>query len=285
MTKTSIDDLRSPVAPTWCPGCGNFSILTVIKQAVVEMGWGLDELVFVFGIGCSGNMADFIKGYGFHALHGRGIANAAGIKMANHKQHVIMIGGDGDIYGEGLNHLIAACRANHDLTVLVHDNQRYSLTTGQMAPTTAKGTITKSTPSGAIEEPINPLALAIAADAGLVARAYAGDLAKMKEIVKTALNHPGLSLVDVLQPCPTFNKEHTYEWFQQNSQPLPADYDPSQQVLALQRAMNEDKFEIGVYYQSQRPAYHQQLAQLENSTLVENFPKEVNLSKTLANFT
>lgn len=280
----TLDDLRSPIAPTWCPGCGNFSILTVIKQAVVELGWAQEEVIFVFGIGCSGNMADFLQGYGFHALHGRGVASATGMKLANHKQHVIMIGGDGDIYGEGLNHLIAACRANHDLTVLVHDNQRYSLTTGQMAPTTPKGTATKSTPDGALEEPINPLALAIAADAGFVARAYAGGLAQFKEIFKLALQHPGLSLLDVLQPCPTFNKEHSYEWYQQNISPLPADHDPSQQVAALQRAMLEDKLELGVFYRSDRPAYHQQIPQLKESALVEQFPKQVDLSAAWANF-
>jgi 2-oxoglutarate ferredoxin oxidoreductase subunit beta len=281
---TTLDELRSPIGPTWCPGCGNFSILTVIKQSIVDLGWNLEDVVFVFGIGCSGNMADFLRGYGLHGLHGRGIANAAGIKMANHRLHVIMIGGDGDIYGEGLNHFVAACRANHDLTVLIHDNQRYSLTTGQAAPTTAQGTKTKSTPAGVIEEAINPLALAITADAGLVARAYAGNLQEMKSIVQTALQHPGFSVVDILQPCPTFNVEHSYEWYQQNIQALPADYSATDRGQALLRALDESHFQVGVYYQNNRPAYHQEIAWLKEKTLLEQFPKQVNLSAALTGF-
>lgn len=281
---TTLEDLRSPIGPTWCPGCGNFSILTAIKQSILELNWNLEEVVFVFGIGCSGNMADFLRGYGFHGLHGRGIANAAGIKMANHKLHVVMIGGDGDIYGEGLNHLLAACRANHDVTVLVHDNQRYSLTTGQAAPTTEPGTKTKSTPSGVIETSINPLALAIAADAGFVARAYAGNLQQMKDLMKKALLHQGLSLLDILQPCPTFNVEHSYEWYQQNIQVLPAELDVTNQQQALLQAMDESHFSVGVYYQNTRLAYHQQLPQLTNHSLVENFPQQVDLQAAMASF-
>ena len=193
MTEISINSLLSPITCTWCPGCGNFLILHAIKQALIELKLDESQVVFVYGIGCAGNGADFSRCHGFHALHGRALANAVGIKLANHKLHVIVLAGDGDIYGEGLNHLIEACRGNHDLTLLVHNNGRYSLTTGQAAPTTAKGIKTKSTPTGLIEQPLNPLLMALSAGATFVARGYSTQPAQLTQMFKTALLHPGFS--------------------------------------------------------------------------------------------
>ena len=273
--------LISPVAPTWCPGCGNFSILTALKQALMQLELDYQDVVLVFGIGCSGNMADFIKVNGFHALHGRAIANAIGIKLANHKLKVIVAAGDGDLYGEGLNHLIAAARGNHDLTVLVHNNQRYSLTTGQVSPASDKGTKGKSTPDGVIEEAINPLALAIAADAGFVARTFAGQVKVTAELISQAIQYPGFSLVDILQPCPTFNKQHDYKWYMEHTQALPKDHQSTDQQQALLAAMQEDVLGLGLFYKSPRPAYHQQLANLQDQSLIEQFPKTLDLKQAM----
>lgn len=285
MNKISLEKLMSPVQPTWCPGCGNFSILTALKQALVELNLAMEEVVLVFGIGCSGNIADFIKCYGLHALHGRGLANAIGIKLANHRQKVIMLGGDGDIYGEGLNHLVAACRGNHDLTTLVFNNHRYSLTTGQSSPTSTKGTISKSTPQGLIEEPLTALSMAISSGASFVARAYAGKLKQMVELIKTGILHEGFSLIEVLQPCPSFNKEQDYAWYQQNTVDLEANYDPSNQAQALVGLLNQEKLSLGVLYRHEkRRAYHQELPQLQNQTLIEQFPKTINLTQAIAEF-
>ena len=285
MTEITLANLMSPVAPTWCPGCGNFSILTALKQALVELGLKMEEVVLVFGIGCSGNTADFIKGYGFHALHGRGLANAIGIKLANHRQKVIMIGGDGDIYGEGLNHLVAACRGNHDLTALVFNNHRYSLTTGQTSPTSAKGTVSKSTPQGLIEDPIGALSIAVSNGAGFVARAYAGKLKQMVDLIKAGILYEGFSLIDVQQPCPSFNKEQDYAWYQANVFDLPADYDANNRGQALVTLLDQDKLGLGVLYRNdQHVAYHKEVPCLQNASLIEQFPKKTDLSKSLVEF-
>ena len=285
MTEITLANLMSAVAPTWCPGCGNFSILTALKQALVELNLKMEEVTLVFGIGCSGNTADFIKCYGLHGLHGRGLANAIGIKLANHRQKVIMIGGDGDIYGEGLNHLVAACRGNHDITTLVFNNHRYSLTTGQSSPTSAKGTVTKSTPQGLIEDPLGALSIAVGNGAGFVARAYAGKLKQMTEIIKAAILYEGFALVDIQQPCPSFNKEQDYDWYQQNIIDLPADYDSSNQGQALLTLLEQDKLKVGIlYHNQQRKAYHQQLSRLQTQSLVEQFAKQVDLSEAITEF-
>lgn len=285
MNKISLEKLMSPVQPTWCPGCGNFSILTALKQALVELNLSMEEVTIVFGIGCSGNTADFIRCFGLHALHGRGLANAIGIKLANHRQKVIMIGGDGDIYGEGFNHLVAACRGNHDITTLVFNNHRYSLTTGQSSPTSAKGTISKSTPQGLIEDPIAALSTAMSNGAGFVARAYAGKLKQMTELIKEGILYEGFSLIDVLQPCPSFNKEQDYAWYQNNVVDLDEKYDSSNQTNAIVELLNLEKLSLGILYRNEkRLAYHREVPQLTEKTLIEQFPKEINLSQAIAEF-
>ncbi|KKQ08661.1 MAG: Pyruvate ferredoxin/flavodoxin oxidoreductase, beta subunit [Candidatus Pacebacteria bacterium GW2011_GWF1_36_5] len=285
MTEITLDKLLSPMQPTWCPGCGNFSILTALKQALVELGLSMEEVAIVFGIGCSGNTADFIKCYGLHGLHGRGMANAIGIKLANHKQKVIMIGGDGDIYGEGLNHLVAACRGNHDITTLVFNNHRYSLTTGQSSPTSAQGTVSKSTPQGLIETPLLALNIAIGNGAGFVARAYAGKLKQMVELIKAGILYEGFSLIDVQQPCPSFNKEQDYAWYQENVFDLDEAYDPSNQAQAMTDILNSQKLSLGILYQNNnRSAYHKGIPQLNEKTLIEQFPNKVDLTKAIKEF-
>ncbi|HNV44938.1 2-oxoacid:ferredoxin oxidoreductase subunit beta [Candidatus Woesebacteria bacterium] len=280
-----ITDLQSPISPTWCPGCGNFSILTALKKALIELNLEAKDVVIVFGIGCSGNMADFIKTNGFHALHGRAIANAIGIKLANHRLKVIVTGGDGDLYGEGFNHLLAAARGNHDISVFVHNNERYSLTTGQTSPASKKGTVGKSTPQGVIEEAINPLALAISANASFVARGFAGQSQELVELMKQAIMHEGFALVDILQPCPSFNKTQDNQWYIEHTQKLKADYDLSDREQALKQVLKKEPIELGVFYQDQgRLAYHQELQQLTDKSLIEQFPDHLDLQLAIEQF-
>lgn len=258
--------------PTWCPGCGDWGIGMAIKQALVSLNYSPDQVVVVFGIGCSGNMNDFINAYALHSLHGRAIPNAIGIKLANHKLPVLAVVGDGDCYGEGGNHLIHACRGNHDITVIVHDNRVYGLTTGQSAPTSPKGFRSKSTPFGLIETPVNPLALAITQGATFVAQAFAGDLNHMIAMIKAGINHHGFSLINVLQPCVTFNKVNTYQYYLKRVYKLPDDYKKDDKKQALEKSLEseEEKFPLGVIYQVDRPAYHQQLSQInEGQALVD----------------
>ncbi len=257
--------------PTWCPGCGDWGIGMAIKKVLVDLGYSPSDVAIVFGIGCSGNMNDFVNAYALHSLHGRALPNAIGIKLANHKLPVIAVVGDGDCYGEGGNHLIHAARGNHDITVIVHDNRVYGLTTGQSAPTSPKGFKSKSTPLGLIEVPINPLALALTQGASFIAQTFAGDLNHMISMIKQAVNHKGFSLINILQPCVTFNKVNTYQYYLKRVYKLDENYDKTDFKLALEKTLesNEEKFPLGVIYQIEKLSYHEQLPQLfDDSPLI-----------------
>lgn len=271
--------------PTWCPGCGDWGIGIAIKQAFVQLGFDPSSVAVVFGIGCSGNMNDFLNAYAIHSLHGRAIPNAIGIKLANHKLPVVAIVGDGDCYGEGGNHLIHACRGNHDITVIVHDNRVYGLTTGQVAPTASKGFKSKSTPSGIIETPINPLALAILSGATFVAQSFAGDAKTTISLIKAGIEHRGFSLINILQPCVTFNKVNTYQYYLQRVYKLPESYQKNNLKQAIEKSLeiNEEKFPLGIIYQVKKPTYTDNLDQLKKTTLVEK-ERFINFEKLIRDF-
>ncbi len=258
-------------SPTWCPGCGNWSIVMALKGALVKAELDPSSVFLSFGIGCSGNMNDFLNGYAIHGLHGRAIPTAIGMKLANHKMKTVVIAGDGDCYGEGGNHFLHACRGNHDITVIIHDNRVYGLTTGQTAPTADKGYKSKSTPLGIIEVPIDPLSLAITQGATFVSQSFAGNVPHLTEIILFALKHTGFSLVNVLQPCVTFNKINTYSYYTQRMYKLPDDYDPSDRNVALEKAneIKKEKFPLGIIFKSDRKAFHQELPQIAEQSLVE----------------
>ena len=259
-------------SPTWCPGCGNWGIWTAIKSAFVQLKFNPSSVIVVFGIGCSGNMNDFLNAYAVHSLHGRAIPNAIGIKLTNHKLPVVAIVGDGDCYGEGGNHFIHACRGNHDITVIVHDNRVYGLTTGQVAPTAEQGYKSKSTPKGIIEIAFDPLALAIVSGATFVAQGFAGDTPHLISLIKEGIRHKGFSLINVLQPCVSFNKINTYQFYQQNSYKLPSNYSSNDFQLALKTVIEgrlTNKFPLGIIYKTNRPCFHESLNQLKETPLVE----------------
>jgi len=278
--------LKSPYFPTWCPGCGNFGVWTALKNALTELQLPEENLVIVYGVGCSGNMADFNRVYGFHALHGRAIANAVAMKAANHNLKIIVVAGDGDTYGEGLNHFISAMRGNHDITLLVHDNQVYGLTTGQTAPTTDKGTKTKSTPFGAPEVPINPIGLALTSDATFIARGFSGNIRHLTDLIKRAVQHPGFSLVDMFQPCFTFNKVNTYHYFKERVYYLEeTEFQPNHKVVAWEKTFEHDKLPIGVFYEDPHSTpFHQTLTQLEVGPLAKQSIAKVNMDAAISNY-
>jgi 2-oxoglutarate/2-oxoacid ferredoxin oxidoreductase subunit beta len=207
------EDLKGKVHPDWCPGCGDFGVLASIQAALAELNISPHKVGIVSGIGCSSNLPGFINCYGMHTLHGRALAVATGLKLANHELTVIATGGDGDGFGIGGNHFVHSARRNIDITYIVMDNQIYGLTTGQLSPTARKGMITKTSPQGSIENPINPIPLAMAAGATYVARGYTGKPKQLTELVKGAIQHKGFALVDVFSPCVTFNKVNTYQFF------------------------------------------------------------------------
>ena len=260
--------------PTWCPGCGNFGIWAALKTAFLKLGYTRDNFAVVYGIGCSGNMNDFLWVNSFHALHGRALPNAIGIKIANHDLPVVAIVGDGDCYGEGGNHLIHTARGNHDITVIVHDNRVYGLTTGQVAPTAIKGFKAKSTPNGIIEVEINPTALAITQGATFVAQGFSGDINHLVDLIIKAIQHKGFSLLNVFQPCITFNNQTTYQWYREKIYKLiPENHDPLDMKQALAKSLETvEKIPIGVIYQSDRPTYTSNLVQLSKNTLVNSQP-------------
>lgn len=270
--------------PTWCPGCGDFGIWASLKNALLKLNLTPDKLAIVFGIGCSGNMNDFVKAYGFHSLHGRSIPTAKGIRMANHKLPVIVVGGDGDLYGEGGNHFLHACRGNFDLTVIIHNNQVYGLTTGQVSPTAFAGRKSKSTPAGIVEVPINPAALAITQGATFVAQGFAGDIPQLTDLIIAGVNHQGFSVINTFQPCVSFNKINTYDWYREYITKLSEGYDKTNIHEALKKVLDTEKLSTGVLFEAQRPTYEASLTQIAEKSLVEQ-NDEVDLTAMLSQFT
>ena len=253
MSSITASSFNTGFLPTWCPGCGDFGIWMALKEALSKLGIGTDDGLIVYGIGCHGNMSDWMKIYGFAGLHGRALPVAQGAKMANHELPVIVVSGDGDCLGEGGNHFIHAAKRNPDITVIIHDNQVYGLTTGQASPTAQKGFKTKSTPDGAADQPINPLALAISSGASYVARGFAGDAPGLTQIIMNGIQHKGFSVIDVLQPCVTFDKVHTYAWYRQRLYKLEDEgYTPDNQLKALEKAVEwGEKIPVGVFYKTE----------------------------------
>lgn len=235
----------------WCPGCGNFAIRKSLIAALDELGLKPQQTVMVSGIGQAAKMPHYVNAHVFNGLHGRGLPPATAIKAVNPSLTVIAEGGDGDMYGEGGNHLLHAIRRNPDITLIVHNNMIYGLTKGQASPTTMEGMVTPVQVFGVFEKPMNPLALAIAMGAPFVARAFAGDGDKTKEMIKAAVQHKGFSLVDVFQPCVSFNKKNTFGWFKEHTYYLGQDYNPGDRVKAFEKALEEDKLPLGIIYRKE----------------------------------
>jgi len=262
--------------PTWCPGCGDWAINSAIKRSFVNIGYTPSDVCVVFGIGCSGNMNDHLNAYAFHALHGRSIPVALGVKLANHDLPVLVVAGDGDTYGEGGNHLLHASRGNHDITVIIHDNSVYGLTTGQVAPTALHGMRAKSTPTGMIERSISPLALLVSQGATFVAQTFAGYLDHASEMVEAAMRHKGFSVVNVLQPCVTFNRVNTYQYYLEKSYYLGKEHNPKDKQSAMKAAleMDNERYALGIVYEDKdAPVYHEQVPTFDGGALVSQTPK------------
>jgi len=255
----------------WCPGCGNFQILRAMKEALVALDLEPHQVLFVSGIGQAAKLPQYLKCNFFNGLHGRSLPIATGAKIANHELTVLIVGGDGDGYGEGGNHLIHGIRRNLDITYLVHNNQIYGLTKGQASPTSERGFITKTSPDGVILEPLNPLALAISLGATFVARGFTGKLSHLTKLIIEAIQHRGFALIDVLQPCVSFNHVNTYAWYTQRVYEVAEDlqYDSSNLLIAFQKALEwGDRIPIGVLYKSTRKTYEDQIPALQSGPLI-----------------
>jgi 2-oxoglutarate ferredoxin oxidoreductase subunit beta len=250
---------KSETRPDWCPGCGDFGVLNSLVQAVANLEIDPKDLLVVSGIGCSSNLPGFIHAYGFHSLHGRAMAVASGAKLANPDLNVVVTGGDGDGYGIGLGHFVHAMRRNLDITYIVMDNQIYGLTTGQASPTSSREFVTKSTPKGVTEDPINPIALALVAGATYISRGFSGDPKHLTELIQNGIKHKGFALVDVFSPCVTWNKVNTYDYFRQNCYKFNGpDYDTKSFDQAISKSREwTPKIPIGLFYEIQKPTYEE----------------------------
>jgi len=277
-------DMPQETDIAWCPGCGNFPLLTILKTALRELGKDPKETVISSGIGQAAKMPQYVDAHMFNGLHGRSIPAAMGIKLANRNLTVIAESGDGDIYGEGGNHLLHAARRNPDITVLVHVNMIYGLTKGQASPTSEEGMKNPLQPDGVVVEPFNPMAVAVSMDIPFVARANVGDTAQAKEIIKAAISFRGLSLVDIFAPCVVFNKRNTYQWFKEHTCPVPERHDPTDRAAAFQLALETDKLPLGVIYRNDsRELYEDRLGIGERPLYEREFP-EATLQEVLAGY-
>jgi 2-oxoglutarate ferredoxin oxidoreductase subunit beta len=242
--------------------------------------------LLVSGIGQAGKLPHYTRGNVFNSLHGRPIPPAIGAKVANPELVVIAISGDGDAYGEGGNHFIHAARRNHDITYLVHNNQVYGLTKGQASPTSDLGFVTKTTPYGAVS-PVSPAALAIVCGASFVGRSFAGDIDHLSNLIKEGITHRGFSLIDILQPCISFNRKNTFQWYRERVYKLGDEdgYDPGDNKVALETAQVwGERIPIGTIYKKEMPVYEDQLPAVSKGPLVRQRINPIRAEKLLAEF-
>ncbi len=267
----TLEDFHSDDPIAWCPGCGNFSILKALKKALVDIQQSPQDLVIVSGIGQAPKTPHYLRCNCFNGLHGRTLPVATGIKLANHRLTVLAQGGDGDGYGEGGNHFLHAMRRNINITYLVHNNQVYGLTKGQASPTSEHGFVTKTTPRGALSPACNPLLLAIASDCSFVARGFAGEVDHLADLIKEGIGHKGFALIDILQPCVSFNRVNTFKWYSERVYKIEpvSEYDAENRLTAFEKAQEwGDKIPIGIIYRNQRPTLEEQIPAIADKPLV-----------------
>lgn len=260
----------TPATNTWCPGCGNFAILNAMKQTLEEMNIEPWEAVAVTGIGCHGKFTDYIGVNGIHTIHGRVLPVATAVKLANHELTVLGFAGDGDGMNIGIGHYPHAVRRNVNMTYILHNNLIYGLTTGQTSPTSKKGYVSKTSPRGSWEKAINPLTQAMTSGATFVSRVFAGEYQHFKDVLKQAINHKGFALVDVLQPCVSWNKVNTYKYYRERVVKLEeVGHNTGDWDMGYLRAEQwGDKIPIGVFYKSEEPPYEENFPALKKGPLV-----------------
>lgn len=252
----TLKDLRGD-KPTWCPGCGHFSIMNGIQKAIIELGYEPHEFAIISGIGCSGKVSEYVRTNGFHAIHGRSLPVAQGAKMGNPNLKVIAAGGDGDGYGIGLGHFVHACRRNMDITYIVMDNNIYGLTKGQTSPRSDHGFVTSTTKYGNKEYPVDPISTSIANGATFVAQGFAGSIKEMVDIIKQAIEHKGFSHVNIFSPCVTFNKVNTYDFYRKHLTTIEKPFPSREEALA--KIKEHGGLVTGILYEEKRDDFQQQL--------------------------
>lgn len=267
MTDQSLFDVKKEI--TWCPGCGDYIILKALKQAFAELELKPTNTVVVSGIGQAAKTPHYVNSNGFNGLHGRGLPAACGIHIANQELNLFLVTGDGDAFSEGGNHFLHNIRRNLDLVHLVYDNQIYGLTKGQGSPTTMPGQKTSSQTNGVYLEALNPMALALSLNCGFVARGFAGDADQLVDLIKEAYHYDGYAFIDILQPCVSFNKVNTYQWYKERVYKLDDQHDRSDKLAAFQLAQEwGDQIPTGILYKEDKPPYFSNLPHLDNDTVL-----------------
>ena len=269
----TLDLTKADTQPAWCPGCGNYALLKTLDKAIDASGLDRTRLMLVSGIGQAAKLPHYTRANVFNGLHGRALPAATAIKLVNHDLEVIITSGDGDMYGEGGNHFIHAVRRNIGVKCFVHNNQVYGLTKGQASPTSEPGMITKVQTHGVMSLPLNPLALAIVEGASFVARSFTGAPEHLQAMMTAAIEHKGgFALLDILQPCPSFNRRNTFKWYKDRGRPLDEKHDPANRVAALELAFTwGDEIPIGIYYKSGRASFESQIEVLKRGALVMQY--------------
>ena len=250
--------------PQWCPGCGHYGFLSALKKAIVELDLDPANVFLVSGIGCSGRISHYIKVTTFHTLHGRPVPPAVAAKIVNPELNVIAVSGDGDAFAIGISHFIHAARRNADITYVILNNMIYGLTTGQYSPTSLRGQVTKTSPQGNREYPIDGVKIALAAGATFVARGFSGNIQQLVDLTKKAIQHKGFSYLEVLSPCVTFNRIATYQWFREHTIDVNTieKYDPTDMILVLKTLADlpRDKIPIGlIYIDTTKKPFHEEI--------------------------
>jgi 2-oxoglutarate ferredoxin oxidoreductase subunit beta len=278
------DNSFSIAETAWCPGCGNFEIIAALQSALEQLDKRPHEVLLAAGIGQAAKTPQYLNANGFCGLHGRSLPPAAAAKMVNKALTVIVDTGDGDSYGEGGNHFLHNIRRNVDITHFVHNNQIYALTKGQASPTTELKMVTEVQPAGSMHEPLNPVLLAVSLGAGFVARAFSGDREQLTFIMKEAINYKGYALVDILQPCVTFNKVNTFQWYSKRVYKLADDYNASDRLKAMEKAMEwGDRIPTGILFRQDKPAFHDKLEFLRTGESLVDRPVDLERIKSYMN--
>lgn len=271
------DIFHSDYENQWCPGCGNFGILAAMQDAFETLDLTPGQLLIVSGIGQAAKTPHFLRCNTFHGLHGRALPVATGAKIANHTLNIVVNSGDGDCYGEGGNHFLHAIRRNLDITLLVHNNKVYGLTKGQASPTSDMDMVTKIQKQGVSSEPFNPLAVAIVLGAGFVARGFSGDKDHLSELIQLGIKHKGFSLIDILQPCVSFNTINTHGWYKKKVYALKESGHAVEDPLrAIEKSFEwGDKIPVGVFYKKEKPTFTDQMSTLQKKPLTsEKYDRE-----------
>lgn len=270
----TIKDLRGD-QPTWCPGCGHFSVMAGIQKSVIEMGYEPHEFAIISGIGCSSKVSEYVRTNGFHTIHGRSLPVAQGVKMGNPNLKVIASGGDGDGFGIGLGHYVHAVRRNMDITYIVMDNHIYGLTKGQTSPKSEHGFVTKTTQSGNKEYPVDAISTAIANGGTFIAQAFSSNIKEMTDIIKKAIDHKGFSIVNIFSPCVTFNKINTYDFFKERLVTLDKPFETREKAFSY--AKETDGLFTGIIYQETRADFQEKLGIEWNMQNLQNGQMDVDL--------